>query len=81
MLNPAKNNARSWLLALLGGALVYFSYAPFLTYLQTGEAFRQHSRNFPWNAYGGDAALFDAICILLGLFLIAAGLRGLLSSR
>ena len=81
MRNPARNAARSWLLTLIGGALVYFSYAPFLTYLQTGQAFRQHSRNFPGNAYGGDAALFDAVCLLLGLFFIAAGLRGLISTK
>ena len=81
MRNLQKHNGGGWLLVLLGGALVYFSYAPFLAYLQTGGAFRGHSRNLPFDLYGGDAVLFNGTCILIGLFLIAAGLRKLIFTK
>jgi hypothetical protein len=81
MRNPNRDNGGPWLMVLVGGVLVYFSYAPFLTYLQTGEAFRRHDRNIRFDLYGGDAALFDGICILIGVFLIAAGLRKLLFTK
>jgi hypothetical protein len=81
MRNSIKDNGGAWLLVIVGGIFVYSSYAPFLVYLQTGEAFRRHDRNIRFDLYGGDAALFDGICILIGVFLIAAGLRKLLFTK
>ena len=69
------------MLVLCGTGLIWIAYPRFLGYLQTGEAFHRHTRSIPYDLFGGDAAAFNGLYLIGGLFLVATGLRRLVFGK
>jgi hypothetical protein len=78
MPDPAKDNFGKWCMLVVGSLMVTSAIPKLYVYLMTGNIFYGHSKSVPFDLDGSNAALVYGFYLLIGLFVLVAGIRGLL---